>query len=102
MSEQPKHTPKPWRKGSGSFIICDRSLPHIPGNEAMDYYGGRLVCESIAPQDMDIIAAAPELLEALKRLCDLPCNCPCEIGVDEMTAYGQARAAIDKAEGRGE
>ena len=41
-----------------------------------------------------------ELLEALKRLCDIPCNCPCEIGVDEMTAYGKARAAIDKAERR--
>jgi hypothetical protein len=44
----------------------------------------------------------PDLLEALKRLCDLPCNCPCEVGGDEMTAYGKARAAIAKAEGRGE
>jgi len=62
----------------------------------------RLKPEPADKANARLIAAAPELLAALKRLCDLPCDCPCEIGVDEMTAYGQARAAIAKAEGRGE
>jgi hypothetical protein len=63
---------------------------------------GKFTWQMNSPMPSSLIAAAPDLLEALKRLCDLPCNCPCEIGDDEMTAYGQARAAIAKAEGRGE
>jgi hypothetical protein len=108
MSEQPKYTPGPWaqddsdgadwgwiRDGEGRMVaVCG-----IP--EGADLIKHRRDGSDPTEANARLIAAAPDLLEALKRLCDLPCNCPCEIGADEMTAYGQARAAIAKAEGRG-
>ena len=90
MSEKPKHTPKPWHKGHGSFIIATHPVNGLIGSDDVEYYGGHLVCESVAPQNMDLIAAAPELLEALEAIVAFDTPLPCGL-------LKQARAAIAKA-----
>ena len=65
MREQ--HTPGPWRRGKiGGCVVADHPVPEIGGSDAVDYYGGHLIAESIAPQNVPLIAAAPELLDALE------------------------------------
>ena len=48
------------------------------------------------------MVAAPEMLKALKVLCNFKRECPCEVSNEELAAWDKARAAIAKAEGRAE
>lgn len=60
-----KHTPGPWRHGKvGGCVVADAPVPEVSGSDAIDYYGGHLIAESIAPQNVPAIAALPELLAA--------------------------------------
>ena len=83
-----RHTPGPWAfdasgdnwqiltKGRNDALMCDESYyPWVPDNEA----------------DWHLIAAAPELLDALKCLYDQ--------GIDTIFEP-MVKAAIAKAEGR--
>ena len=96
------HTQGPWRPGkTGGAVVADYPIPEVGGSEHVEYYGGHLVAESIAPQNVSIIAAAPEMLTALKDTLDYwtstgfaKCTKGCDCVVDEV------RAAIAKAEGR--
>jgi hypothetical protein len=65
------HTPGPWRRGRhGGSVIADHPVPEIGGSDSVAYYGGHLIAESIAPQNLPIIETAPELLAALEGLVD--------------------------------
>lgn len=79
-----KHTPGPWSVGNGSRVTG--FTVKIATDELL--VGGRgLTSEANAR----LIAAAPELLEALQRLVDV---------VDpESTGWNEAVAAIAKATG---
>ncbi|MBN1404169.1 MAG: hypothetical protein JW942_06875 [Opitutales bacterium] len=69
MSET-KHTPGPWRSGNTSdTVVCD-TMPAgaLQGSDAVDYYGGYLICESVATCNRNIIAAAPDMLAALRAV----------------------------------
>lgn len=64
-----------WAIGkTGRCVITDNSegLPEsggFSGNKAINYYGGNLVCESVwRRKDVALIAAAPDMLEALQNL----------------------------------
>lgn len=63
------HTRGPWRLGGGngsmasSAVVADYPVPGMGGSDAVEYYGGHLVAESIAPQNRAIIAAAPDLYD---------------------------------------
>ena len=48
--------------------MADTSVPGLIGSDAVEYYGGHLIAESIAPNNIGLIAAAPDLLKALKAL----------------------------------
>lgn len=63
-----KHTPGPWRAGKPTdAIVAD--TPADYGDEASNlHYGGHLIAESVAVCNRPLIAAAPELLEALQAL----------------------------------
>lgn len=69
MSEN-KHTPGPWRVGNHySEVIGDMPAnPPFRGmtDECVKHYGGYLIAESCAEADARLIAAAPELLDALE------------------------------------
>lgn len=68
-------TPGPWEK---SEKVCDvvisKSVKELDdeakrrGHTDIDYYGGFCVAESIFEKNRGVIAAAPEMLEALIKL----------------------------------
>ncbi|OCB77992.1 hypothetical protein [Flavobacterium crassostreae] len=68
-----KGTKGPWRLGiGGGSVVSDNSesliISGAIGEEAIKYYGGNLICESVSCANAKLIAAAPELLETLTKL----------------------------------
>jgi hypothetical protein len=58
----------------------------------VDYYGGHLICESVSEANAKLIAAAPDLLEALENLEN-------DDGQIPAHAWNLCQAAIAKAKG---
>jgi hypothetical protein len=98
MEYEFKGTPGPWKKGKGYGSVVSSSLPD---DKIMDRaelrhqeaYGGYLIAESIEDKNNALIAAAPDLLEAL---IDLLPHADHGMGSDHPT-YQKAIAAIHKA-----
>jgi len=76
-----KHTPTPWRAGKvGDCIVSDQQVRIGRIEEVrseIDYYGGYIVAESMAPENRDFILTAcnshEALVEALKRIASGQC-----------------------------
>ena len=93
------HTPGPWRIGKVySSVVCDTEIPQFQTAESVDAYGGHLVAESIARENIAIISAAPEMLEALEDIAST-FDMTWRPGCTERRAGDIARAAIAKARG---
>ena len=101
------HTPAPWYQ---------TLTPHIVGKR--DYFGeyhviarcdiSGAISSDEAAANARLIAAAPELLEALREMCDAPLVIDAPAGTvsnaareRSRAAYRKARAAIAKATGEG-
>lgn len=98
MSEA-KHTPGPWRIGkSYGAVVADHPVPGVRGSDDVKAYGGHMVGESIANQNLALISAAPELLMVAQDfsevLQELGLNCGCGEADCRTT---RVRAAIAKA-----
>ena len=64
-----EHTPGPWKLGSRGAVVADIPTSNqLAGSDDVDYYGGYLICESVTEANARLIAAAPELLEALQGM----------------------------------
>ena len=66
-----KHTPGPWRQGKTSATVVSDSALGIDmmgatDESAIEYYGGNLIAESVSTNNTALIAAAPEMKEALE------------------------------------
>jgi len=63
------HTPRPWRVGKAGGIVADAPIDGgVQGTEDTAFYGGYLICETVAPCNRALIAAAPDLLAALEAI----------------------------------
>jgi hypothetical protein len=96
------HTPGPWRIGKqGGSVVADIPIPEIGGSDCIEYYGGHLVAESITPSNAKLIAAAPDMLEALQFIVEQtsePANAGHTLGAYQLGAgIDMARKAIAKA-----
>ena len=101
-----EHTPGPWRVGDSPFcVVADVPAPNdATGHNAVDYYGGYLIAESIRGiDDARLIAAAPDLLTAAENALDWlendlgPCepDCECVIhGVRDAIARARGTEAV--------
>lgn len=47
-----------WRKGNGSFIVSDYPASRNGDDENAKAYGGCLIAESVAPENLDFIACS--------------------------------------------
>ena len=86
------YTPGPWvcfKNGEGKLLISDSEVDAFPIAEV---YGVQ------DEQNARLIAAAPDLLEALKRLAAY--GDVFAYRFNETNPYEQAIAAIEKAEGK--
>lgn len=106
MSES-KFTPGPWCIGKLQIdtIIADAKYAQSnrnTGHDAVDYYGGLCIAESVLPENRALIAAAPDMYEAGKEMSDavalLPCNDGRILGL--LPILYRLRAALAKAEGK--
>lgn len=59
-----KHTPGPWIDGNTLDSIIVKT--DNPETDSDKFYGGEVICESVAKRNKPIIKAAPEMFEALK------------------------------------
>lgn len=67
-----KHTPGPWRlsETASDSVVCDVNSGH-DHPDVIAYYGGHLIAESIHNDaNRALIAAAPDLLQALIEITD--------------------------------
>lgn len=114
-------TPGPWRASPRfkSAVVAAHPVPGMRGSDDVPGYGGHLVAESVAPQNVPLIAAAPDLAEAAEPFAaidffpDAPSSAEAiKVRVSiEGTAYEEfvtigdfrrIRAALSKAKGETE
>ena len=99
------HTPGPWRIGGRDSVVCDTEIPQFQTAGSVDAYGGHLVAESIARENLAIISAAPEMLAALEMVAEWAehtgnDSADAKDAVERLTmCKAFARAAISKARG---
>lgn len=93
----PQHTPGPWfyDPGFGEVVTAERKTPV---SAALYVASETIVAESVTRANGLLIAAAPDLLAALKRT--LPYVHDYAPQVDSWADFEVAQAAIAKAEGR--
>jgi hypothetical protein len=92
------YTPGPWSAEecrSGFAVYANKSGDAVVRTEDDEGRYGPIDNEANAR----LIASAPELLAVLKRLCSTFCAC-CYGSTRAGAEWREARAAIDKAEGR--
>ena len=103
--EMGEHTPGPWRRGIGEIdygaVVADAS-PRAPSEydaREVEAYGGYIIAESIAPCNIPLICAAPDLLAACELARDLFWNRMALLDSQSMDVYRAVLIAIAKAKG---
>jgi hypothetical protein len=92
------YTPGPWKVTDDfeEMLVCDER-----GEELVNVCNEKFFTGEPLPaaENAALIAAAPDLLEALKTLADFARANIGTMDMDDLCAYEAARAAIAKAEG---
>lgn len=94
------HTPGPWRWVGPFLDASDLVSDHGPIIEYQSYEGQSFAGTSDAQDEANarLIAAAPELLEALREVMAEVEDC-CAVPADEWDFVAKVRTAIAKATG---
>lgn len=101
MAETVKHTPGPWEFDGDNAVMAEVGA-HICTVSMGDDFpcledDQRANAEAECKANANLIAAAPELLEALKALLDQLVG---DEFADDISSVVSARSAVSKAEGR--
>ena len=72
MASETKHSAFPWRAGSGGSIVCDDASlgPGTDDADALEFYGGHVVCETVTPTNRDFIVRACHSHADLLAACE--------------------------------
>lgn len=66
-----KYTPGPWRVGIHGAVVSDTTknlyILGSYGEDDFSYYGGYLICESVARGNAALLSLAPEMFELLSE-----------------------------------
>lgn len=63
-----RHTPGPWQRGRPcDTVVAATSAANFVSTDHVRHYGGHLIAESIAPQNIPLISSAPMLARRLER-----------------------------------
>ena len=107
MAKKMKRTHGPWRRGKpDGAIVADHPVCTINGADEVEYYGGHLIAESVAPQNIDAIILAcnhfEAVVEALREVergfsgYDSENRCVFRCPTDRLSSIRAVLAAIDK------
>ena len=72
------HTPESWRVGRPGTVVSDTPVPGMGGSDAVEYYGGHLIGESITEANARRIVACVNACRGL--------------GTDELEQHGLVSA----------
>lgn len=86
-----EHTPGPW------VIDDEMVMAQLETEKGIKYYAPIADCNVDNPKNINLIAAAPELLKACKASLDMVRNCP---GNWQTQTHDLLIKAITKAEGK--
>jgi hypothetical protein len=81
-------------------VVVDGEATERDTPESIEYYGGALIAESCRQADAKLIAAAPDMLEALKtakEFIDYAASAKLNLFSDKMQLMYQASSDIDAA-----
>ncbi|GIZ08336.1 hypothetical protein [Flavobacterium sp. UMI-01] len=82
-----KGTKAPWIVGRPGTVVSDNkesiTISGGVGEDAIKYYGGNLICESVSNSNAKLIAAAPEMLEMLIKVEKVLRECTQEYGLSQ-------------------
>ena len=99
-----KWTSGEWRVGHNGMCVvsdCDEGL-HIGGStgaDAIEYYGGNLIAESVIKDNAHLISAAPDMAAAvMEAIADYE-SCVADVCEMNFDWIEKARAALRKARG---
>lgn len=96
------HTPGPWSADYGDFAAyCDTGAEVCEASAGIRDDGTRIPCEEMEA-NLNLIAAAPELLASLKQCLPLVDAYRRAFGGDGDVSAAYARSVIAKAEGTNE
>lgn len=94
-----QHSLFPWRLLEG--VVFDANGKQVHAVYPCDDHGHRINSDEVDEANARLIAAAPELLEAIRDLLVIANSRGTSLGLDEGgPVLDKARAAIAKAEGR--
>jgi hypothetical protein len=98
------NTPGPYRVGKpGGSIVSDHPVENgASGHDDVEYYGGYLVAETVAPCNQPLLSAAPDLLTVASAASHALKSYEHGNGSPDLARSCAAAldAAIAKAEGR--
>jgi hypothetical protein len=94
------HTPKPWIKGkAGGCVIAPDADSRETDDAERKFYGGYLIAESINKvDDINLIIAAPDLLDVLEKV-EKACKATGNYIGQNGQLIKEVRAAITRAKG---
>lgn len=88
-----KHNDGPWII-HGQAIVSETSNARAYNPKEAADYGGMLVCESVRPENRQIIAEAPEMLKILEQLVDYDSNAAISVAKEwAQSVISRIRAA---------